>query len=143
MKVATALLRSGKVYTQSYAQTTAGVWIAWGPIFVSPLSAVEETAANIRASLDRSIRGVPHPNQDEWKEVQRPMLEAIGLKSWTNLAKGAKSVGIESDHAMITLTPSRDYAKQGGEELPDRAIKVPLSGENLGAIIIEAFNRSS
>jgi hypothetical protein len=71
------------------------------------------------------------------------MLEAVGVQSWATLAKGAKSVGIESDHTMITLTPSQDYAKQGGEDLPDQAIRVPLTAEDLGANIIESFDRSS
>jgi hypothetical protein len=143
MKLCSAILRSGRVYTQGYGQTTAGVWIGRGPVYVSPISSTDEIANDIREALANSTQGLPHPAQDEWKNVQRPMLEAVGVRSWSTLAKGARSVGIESNGSIVTLTPSCNYEKQGGSDLPDQAITVPLMDEQLGKKLAEAFDVSS
>jgi len=143
MKLCSAILRSDRVYTQAYGQTTAGVWVGRGPVFVSPISSTDEIANDIRNALAHSVRGIPHPAQDEWKDVQRPMLKAVGVRSWSTLAKGARSVGIESDDSIVTLTPSCNYEKQGGSDLPDQAITVPLMDKELGKRLLEAFDISS
>ena len=76
MRVASAILKSGRVYMQGYAQTTAGVWIGRGPVHVASISSAKDMGANIRASLTYSIQGVSHPDKAGWKDVQQPMLEA-------------------------------------------------------------------
>lgn len=143
MKIASALLKGGKVYTQGYAKTTSGVWIATGPVYVSSPSSEDRIAFDIRASLEHSVQDVPHPSREEWKDVQRPMLEAVGAKSWAALAKGAKAVGIECEDGIVKLSPSSDYGNEGGEDLPDQAITVPLDSDELGAKLVEAFDLSS
>lgn len=143
MELASALLKAGKVYTQGYARTTSGVWVGIGPVYVSPLSFVDELAANVRASLKHSVQNVPHPSREEWKEVQRPMLEATGTKSWASLAKGSKAVGIECIDGTVTFTPSSDYQNQGGSDLSEQAVIVSLDSDNLGAKLAEAFDLST
>ncbi len=71
------------------------------------------------------------------------MLEAVGAKSWAALAKGARSVGIECHDGVVTLTPSCNYEKHGGADLPDQAISIPLTADELGAKLAEAFDLSS
>ena len=143
MKIASALLKGGKIYIQGYAQTTSGVWIATGPVYVSGLSQVDEAASLIRASLEHSVQGVPHPSREDWKKVQRPMLDALGAKNWAALAKGAKAVGIECEHGIVKLSPSFDYGNEGGEDRPDQAITVLLDADALGTKLVEAFDLSS
>lgn len=143
MKIASALLKGDIIYIQGYAQTTSGVWIATGPVYLNQLSRIEETTNHIRSSLKHSTQGVPHPSREEWKEIQRPMLEAVGAKSWAALAKGAKAVGIECENDIVKLTPSSDYGEGDGDDLPDQAISVPLESDDLGAKLVVAFDLSS
>lgn len=71
------------------------------------------------------------------------MLKAVGVRSWAALAKGARSVEIEGNESLLTLTPSSNYERQGGSYLPDQAITVALMDEQLGTKLAEAFDRSS
>lgn len=143
MKTASALLKNGNVFIQGYSETTDGIWIASGQVYACNLDHIGEVSRNMRSALDGSTRGVAHPNRDEWKEIQRPMLEAVGAKSWTSLAKGAKAVGLECEDGLVTLSPSSDYEDDGGSDLPDHAITVPLESDSLGSKLIEAFSLSS
>ena len=143
MKVASAILKLERVYIQGYAKTTLGVWIGHGPVYVSTLSSLAEMAVNIRRALEGSVQGIAHPNRTEWKGVQQPMLKAVGATTWSGLAKGTKAVGIECDSGVVTLTPSLNYAKQGGMDVPEHAIRVSISADDLGARLAEAFSLSS
>lgn len=143
MRVASAILKSGRVYVQGYAQTTSGVWIGRGPVYVGSISSPTDMGANVRASLAHSIQGVPHPDKAGWRDVQQPMLEAVGARSWGALAKGARSVGIECHDSVVTLTPSCNYEKDGGLDLPEQAISVPITADELGTKLAEAFDLSS
>lgn len=136
-----ALLRKGKIYIQGYAQSVAGVWIANGQVFVV---ASEDTPfeidKKIKAALENSITGVPHPSPDQWKLVQTPMLEAAGVKSWATLAKGAKAVGFEENHELIFLTPSANYGNHGGKDLPEKMIRSKKNENELGEALLRAFS---
>ena len=95
MKRASALLKNGKVLLQGYSQTTSGVWIARGPVYVANVVQTSEIGRNILHALNESTRGVPHPKQTEWKAVQAPMLQAAGAKPWAALKSefSAKNLG--------------------------------------------------
>ncbi|WP_155141781.1 hypothetical protein [Aquisalinus luteolus] len=71
------------------------------------------------------------------------MLDAVGARSWSGLAKGAMAVGLQCTDGIVTMTPGRDYEKQGGTSLPDQAITVPLEVPDLGQKLVEAFERCS
>lgn len=144
MKLATTLLRKGTIHIQGYSQTTAGVWIGSGRVRSLDRTVEPQLLANaIRESFAESARGVPHPSQDEWRSVQAPMLEATGVKSWAALARGAKAVGLELVGAEVTMTPSANYARQGGDSLPDQLIRSELESNALGSDLLEAFKACS
>jgi hypothetical protein len=71
------------------------------------------------------------------------MLEAVGVKNWATLARGARSVGIECHDGIVTLTPSCNYEEQGGTELPDQAVSALITADELGAKLAEVFDLSS
>jgi hypothetical protein len=143
MKSASALLKKGIIFLQAYSETEEGLSIAYGPVFRAAAENEEEIADCVRNALEHSIQGVPHPTREGWKEVQRPMLEAVGAKSWVALAKGAKSIGIELVSGTVTLLPSADYGNEGGHDLPDQAIAIDLESGELGRMVINAFKVSS
>lgn len=143
MKSASAVLKDGQVFIQAYAETTAGVWIAFGPVFICDLKKANEMASNVRAALALSTHGVPHPGRDDWQQIQKPMLDAVGAKSWTLLAKRAKAVGLECEGEIVRMTPSSGYQNEGGSDLPEQAITSGVDAEDLGQNLIKAFDISS
>lgn len=143
MKSASALFKGGTVFIQSYAETTSGVWIAFGPVYKCPSADVEQLTRDIRSALAASTRGVPHPGGGDWKAIQQPMLDALGAKNWAALAKGAKAVGLECEDGIVTMTPSQDYEDDGGSSSDERAIKSSIDAENLGRMLVSVFDLSS
>ncbi|WP_155626923.1 hypothetical protein [Burkholderia diffusa] len=139
MKRAYSILRKDKIYIQSYSQTTTGLWIATGPVYIADAAHPDELGEHIRDVLNGSMVGVPHPAQDEWRAVQAPMLNAAGVKSWKTLAKGAKSIGIEYDGALVLMEPSANYENQGGTSLPEKAIECEFDSPELGHALLRAF----
>ena len=140
MRRASALLKNGKILIQGYSETTSGVWIARGPVYVASVEQLDRLGQNIFDALHQSSQGVPHPGPTEWKAIQAPMLEAAGAKTWAALAKSSKAVGLECQDEVVTITPSSNYENDGGEELSDRAIRFNLKTADIGERLIEAFN---
>lgn len=143
MKTALALLKNGKIYIQAYAETASGGWIAFGQVHVRRTDDLESLRSSILEALAHSTRGVPHPSQQGWKDVQRPMLEAVGAKNWASLAKGARAVGLECENGIVRLIPSLDYHSDGGASLEDKAISLPLEDKDVPASLIRAFELST
>ena len=144
MKLASALLKRGNVYIQSYSETMMGLWIGDGPVYVAGANEPTQIARHLRDALTYSRRGIPHPAQTQWKAVQAPMLKATGARSWGAMAKGSKGVGLECDDDMIvTMTPSANYENYGGTVLYEGVIKTELSADDIGEKLIAAFNASS
>ncbi|VVE57264.1 hypothetical protein PAQ31011_05194 [Pandoraea aquatica] len=140
MKSAYALLRKGKIFIQAYSKASTGLWIASGPVYVAEEGGLEEDLGQkVRDALDGSIEGVRHPSQDEWKEIQAPMLEAAGVKSWKTLGKGAKSVGLESNGVTVKMVPSFNYENGGGTPLIEKAIEHEVMNSHLGVELMRAF----
>jgi hypothetical protein len=144
MKLASALLKGGNVYIQSYSETTAGVWVGDGPVYVAGVDAPAQIGKYVRDALTHSRRGIRHPAQAEWKAIQAPMLKATGAKTWSALAKGASAVRLECDDNMIvTIIPSANYENKEGAELREQAIKSELWADDIGEKLVAAFNVSS
>jgi hypothetical protein len=143
MKSASALEKNGTIFVQAYSETEEGLSIAYGPVFQTSADNAKDIAHCVRSALEHSIQGVPHPTREGWKEVQRPMLEAVGAKSWNALAKGAKAIGVELTDGIVTLSPSADYGNEGGHDLPEQAITIDLDSASLGLMVIKAFEVSS
>ncbi|HDR8857571.1 TPA: hypothetical protein QDA74_001709 [Burkholderia territorii] len=139
MKRATAILRKGKILIDGYSQTTSGVWIGVGPVFVVDENDVEKLTVSLKEALANSKVGVPHPAQNEWKDIQKPMLEAAGVKSWRTLAKGAKAVGIYCEDSRVRMEPSSNYENGGGTGLPEQTVECDLDSPDLGAALMNAF----
>jgi hypothetical protein len=134
MRQATALLKKGKVYIQSYSKTTGGAWIAQAPVHVASVDEVVQIGQYVREALMHSRQGIPHPKQsEEWKAIQAPMLEATGARSWGAMVKGSKVVGLECDNGTrVTMTPAENYE-----------IHTELSADDIGEKLIAAFNAAS
>lgn len=141
MKSAYALLRKGKILIQSYSKAITGLWIATGPVYVIDEGHPDELGAKIRDALHGSIKGMRHPSQAEWKTVQAPMLEAAGVKTWTTLAKSAKSVGLELDGEIVRMLPTAGYGNNGGKSLPEKAVECDFDNDELGSALVLAFER--
>lgn len=139
MKRASALLRKGKILIQGYSQTTAGIWVGMGPVYIIDETQADELGVKVLEALNQSTEGVRHPVQTEWKAIQAPMLEAAGVKTWATLAKGAKAVGLEYEEGQVTMVPSTNYESNGGEPLSERAIKCGFVAEELGYSLLKAF----
>lgn len=139
IKSAYAILKNRKIFIQSYSKATTGLWIATGDVYVIEDGCQDELAERIRDALHGSIEGVRHPIQNEWKAVQAPMLEATGVKTWSTLAKNAKSVGLELDGGVVRMVPSIGYDKNGGKSLPDRAVECEIDNAELGFGLVKAF----
>jgi hypothetical protein len=94
MKVASALLKNGTVFVQAYSETTSGVWIGVGPVHTVSIGQVRDLGKAVGDALALSTHSAPHPSREEWKTIQQPMLDAVGAKNWSALAKGARAVGL-------------------------------------------------
>ncbi|MBB2980294.1 hypothetical protein [Paraburkholderia tropica] len=143
MKAAYAILRNGKIFLQSYSKATTGLWIATGPVHVVGGDCEAELSERIRGVLAGSEVDVPHPSQSEWKLIQAPMLQAVGVKSWATLGKGAKSVGLECESELVRMVPTSDYWNKGGRALKDQTIECELSSAELGHKLVTAFEACS
>lgn len=119
------------------------MWIAFGPVFTCGADQDSELANNVRAALALSTRGVLQPEREDWKQIQKPMLDAAGAKSWAILAKRAKAVGLKSEGELVRITPSASYENDGGTDLPERAITSHINADTLGQSLIKALDTSS
>ena len=139
-----SIFKKGNVYTQGYAGVeNGGGRIAYGPVFMCSIQNEDQLVRNLKSALEYSIQGVPHPGRDGWKEVQRPMLEAVGAKNWSVMARGAKEVGFRLKGEMLTMYPSCNYWDRGGTDLEGQEITVSIHSPELGKLIIKAFEISS
>lgn len=143
MKTASALLIEEKVYVQAYSQTTTGIWIAFGPVFSCEIDNVEELTRIVRAAFEFSRSGVPQPRKEDWKNIQRPILDAVGAKNWASLAKNARAVGLECEECIIKMIPSYEYKNDGGYPLNDKAISCKVNDFKIGDNLVKAFEISS
>lgn len=140
-KSAYAILKKGRVHIQAYARAVTGLAVAYGPVFTCPLTVEEQIVQNLKKAFEYSILGIPHPDREGWKEVQRPMLDATGAKTWSAMARGAKALGFELKDGILTIDPSSDDQNQGGVDVPE--ITVPFDAPNLSKVILRAFEISS
>lgn len=138
---ASAYLRSGKVLIQANLPTTTGLMIASGPVHAAPHDNPDAVGEALRAALSLPYATLPHPSQDEWPSVQRPMLTAAGVRSWQTLANGSKAVGVALSGAELQLTPTANHAQAGGTALEEDAARCDPADPMLGAALLEAFGR--
>jgi hypothetical protein len=138
-KNAAAFLRRGKVFVQAYLPTTSGVLIGSGLVYIA-LTAEEDAAHEaLRAALSLPYQILRHPQQNEWKSLQQPMLQAVGAKSWKLLAKGALFVDVSLSEDTVKFTPTAHYEQDGGSALNDMVIEINRESPKLGRALLDAF----
>ena len=94
-----------------------------------PLDAeLESLGTSVLTALSKSGRTVPHPTM--WKGLDKPRLEAAGVKSEKAFQSGARSVRVERGQVR-RLEPSRNGGSKGDakgfEPLPELSMSLPLS----------------
>lgn len=134
-----ALLRSERVLIQAYLPTTTGLTIAAGPVHAAPQDNPDAVGEALRVALSLPYKTLPHPPQDQWPSVQRPMLAAAGVRSWKALAKGSKAVGVTVRGTELELTPTLHYEQAGGTSMKENTVKSGLADPMLGRALLEAF----
>lgn len=140
MKCASARLWKGDVFIQAFAQTTTGLWISNGPVYVAKKDDLPaKIGVKILAAFENSVVGLAHPAQEKWKAIQAPMLEAAGVKTWAALEKGAKSVGLEDRGELVSFMPTvKDI--DGPRDLPDHLVLSRKIEDELGLAMLKAFD---
>jgi hypothetical protein len=146
MKMATAYQRGAIFVIHALSRTTDGVWIATQPFIRLPEDcSSDELSGAVQAALDRSKDRVRHPDQDQWKKVLEPLLNAAGVKSWRTFVRGSTSVEIESDATGLALIPTNNLrGREGYEAIDTERITVPLNAtsDTIGLRLREAFSRA-
>jgi hypothetical protein len=117
-----------RMFVHPWQQTTAGLGIASEPYVSLPLDARPDSLGNlVLSALSKSGQTVPHPTI--WRGLDKPRLEAAGVKSEKAFQTGARSVSVERGQAF-RLEPSRNGGSKGDtkgfEPLPDLSMSLPL-----------------
>jgi hypothetical protein len=63
----------------------------------------DELGRAIEQALARSQEGVPTPPPDA--RIDKPLLAAAGVRSWTTFMKLSKHVSVVSDGSLLKVTP--------------------------------------
>ena len=121
--------------------TTDGVWIGSPPLLKLELqsTAIAIGEAALQA-LNASQVGVPHPKQDQWKEVAAPLLRLAGVKSWKPFMIDAQCLSLTSDRDLLKLIPYQNLGqKDGFVPVPEKTIELSCqaSPEQVGSAILE------
>jgi hypothetical protein len=91
----------------------------------------DELGRAIEQALARSQEGVPTPPPDA--RIDKPLLAAAGVRSWTTFMKLSKHVSVVSDGSLLKVTPYRNLgSKEGFEPEPDIAVPSANSASALG-----------
>src|SRR5229473_5466704 len=111
MKTAAAFQRDGKVYLHPYARTIQGLLVFSGPVVVMGL-ADDRIAAELLATLSRSLADVPHPTS--WKGLTAPLLRAASMRSYEAFARTAKLVEVDLEGDEVSFRPTKNCGPRGG-----------------------------
>jgi hypothetical protein len=108
-------LRSGRLILERVDVTTDGVPIGTDDLLVtSPDIPDAELGGRLLAIIDRAKQGVPHPTQDEWDSMLKPLLDAAGVPSWRTFMNGAKDLSVFQADGAIELFPTTNLGPKGG-----------------------------
>jgi hypothetical protein len=115
MQKATMYKRRGRFFLHASSRTTEGVWILTAPCLRFDEDCNDdEIGAGIRTTLNASQTGVAHPRT--WTGLVDPLLGLAGVKSWSTLAKAARSVAIEEEGTAVLFIPTRNLGVEHGFE---------------------------
>jgi hypothetical protein len=122
-----------------------GVWVIDDlPTLLPQDTPAEHLGATIREMLDKSRSGLPELTRDS--QPARPMLDMLGLRTYTAYMKGTKSVGVRRDDDKVSITPKHNGGgrRHGFTPILDakRTLTDDASAELLGAAVIAAFDQA-
>jgi hypothetical protein len=147
IKSACAYKIKGNIFLQGYAETTDGLGLLDGPVFVIDEHDVLQLGKNIAEAIRNSGSVIPHPTQEQWKEMDKkdPLLKAAKMKTWNAMMKVAKVVEIKEKEKNIEFLPLRFRGatgpNRGYDFLYDKAIIcTDFSPEILGRALLQAFD---
>ena len=101
-KHANLYLRQDLFIVAASSETTVGVWIETAPYFKLTTSASdEELGTAILSALQGSKRDVPHPT--DWKNLQKPVYDFAGVRSWRSFVKGTTFVTLSDQSGCIAM----------------------------------------
>jgi len=145
-RLAAVFAREADLLVEPRCQATTGIWLSAGPVGRLPLPAAPaDLGAAVRAALDQSRRGVPHPA--DWRAFVPPVLEAAGVRSWAALQKTAALCQIEAGPGGMRMLPFRNGGIRGEDRgyhpLEELAADLPAaaSDEQVGAAVRAALTR--
>ncbi|MEU5722779.1 hypothetical protein ABZ783_13250 [Micromonospora sp. NPDC047738] len=138
-------LHRGRYVAHSSSLTTDGMWIANGVFDVLDESVdARDLGAAVRRMLAASRTGLPSPDLRGGPSPFAPVLDALGLRSWTSYAKGTRHVDVEQDADAVLVSPTRNGgAREGFVGLAEHAVRLTDPGDaELGAALRAALDRS-
>lgn len=97
-----------EIYPMS--QSTSGIWICSPPfIKVDDLNNFSKIGEVVVGCLKESKKNVPHPSQDQWKEIFNQVLDIAGIKTRKTFDKNSKMVNFEVDLGknILSIVPNQ------------------------------------
>lgn len=143
-KQASLILRKGKLHVHAMSRAVTWLTIGDGPITTVDPNDIGNVGKAVIAAIAYSRDNIPHPkDQNAWKEVQRPMLEAAGVKSWDTLMKGAKNVGVYLEEGRLKIQPTLEYSNKHANPPTPPPLYCSLDPIDVGNAIFEAISLST
>lgn len=96
-----------KIITDS--KTVAGFFLAGEPVFLVSIDNVEDLQKCIFQSLVSSKSGIPVPNREDYKLIDRDLCKKIGEVSYTSLYKSSNTLSLRLSENELLLTPLKYY----------------------------------
>lgn len=141
-KLAAIYERKGRLFVMASHKTKAGFWIDDKRVSCLGEPTPDELGDAIEQALDRSQEGVPIPPPNA--RIDKPLLAAAGVGSWSTFMKLAQHVSVYSDGSLLKVTPYRNLGNKGGfEPEPDLAFPIANSASALGQIVADLLDRSA
>ena len=135
-------VKTGKYLIYSNSKVEMGASIATEPfIKLEASTPLDEIVRQIQYAMSCSKSNLPNPK--DWSSFNKEYLQAIGLKSNSDLYKNTISVGALLKDETIIFTPMINNGAKGFVNVPDGKIEIPASGsiEEISQALQEAFNR--
>jgi hypothetical protein len=145
VRTATVYLRSKRLILERVDVTTDGVPIGTDDLLVVPSDIpAAELGTQLLGIMKRARQSVPHPSQDQWDSLLRPLLDAAGVSSWRTFMNGARDLSVFDDNGVIELLPSTNLGPKGGFAVDEPGLRrVPKSDPTLlGHSVKAALNVS-
>lgn len=143
LKSVTAYERNDTLFIFGQSKTIMGLWIEERPTLVVQKNDVTEIRRAVLNCLHLSKDGVPHPQQEDWPQLNKEFAESLGVRSFSTFAKTAKCINISQDGDIINIVPTQNGGtKFGFTPIEDKARILREADDGLGAAVISALDDS-